>query len=110
MTTMPPGWYDDGHSALRWWDGAQWTEHVAEPDAGADPGAGEGETAVLPPELGGPPIGYPGASYPGSEGGAFAAARPLLRAPDATYLDTTGLDASAVVAWLAAEVERRKRQ
>lgn len=25
MTTTPPGWYDDGHGALRWWDGAQWT-------------------------------------------------------------------------------------
>jgi hypothetical protein len=32
MTTTPPGWYDDGHGALRWWDGAQWTEHVAQPD------------------------------------------------------------------------------
>ncbi|MDY0908865.1 DUF2510 domain-containing protein [Microbacterium sp. CFBP9034] len=32
MATTPPGWYDDGHSALRWWDGAQWTEHVATPD------------------------------------------------------------------------------
>lgn len=32
MATTPPGWYDDGHGALRWWDGAQWTEHVAEPD------------------------------------------------------------------------------
>ena len=78
MTTMPPGWYDDGHSALRWWDGAQWTEHVAEPDASVDE-TGAGETAVLPPELAGPPIGYPGAaypeaSYPGSDGGAFAAA------------------------------------
>lgn len=32
MATTPPGWYDDGHGALRWWDGAQWTEHVAAPD------------------------------------------------------------------------------
>ncbi|MFC0198633.1 DUF2510 domain-containing protein, partial [Microbacterium arthrosphaerae] len=32
MTTTPPGWYDDGHGALRWWDGSQWTEHVAQPD------------------------------------------------------------------------------
>ncbi|WP_223878357.1 DUF2510 domain-containing protein [Microbacterium radiodurans] len=34
-TSTPPGWYDDGHGALRWWDGAQWTEHthVAEPTA-----------------------------------------------------------------------------
>ncbi|WP_019179522.1 DUF2510 domain-containing protein [Microbacterium yannicii] len=33
MTTTPPGWYDDGHGAMRWWDGSQWTEHVAAPDA-----------------------------------------------------------------------------
>ena len=32
MTTTPPGWYDDGHGAMRWWDGARWTEHVAAPD------------------------------------------------------------------------------
>ena len=25
MATTPPGWYDDGRGALRWWDGAQWT-------------------------------------------------------------------------------------
>jgi hypothetical protein len=28
MSTTPPGWYDDGHGALRWWDGAQWTDRV----------------------------------------------------------------------------------
>ena len=33
MTTTPPGWYDDGHGATRWWDGTRWTEHVAEPGA-----------------------------------------------------------------------------
>ena len=25
----PPGWYPDGQGAQRWWDGRQWTEHVA---------------------------------------------------------------------------------
>ena len=25
IVTTPAGWYDDGHGALRWWDGAQWT-------------------------------------------------------------------------------------
>lgn len=33
MTTTPPGWYDDGNGSLRWWDGAQWTEHVQGADA-----------------------------------------------------------------------------
>lgn len=40
MSTTPPGWYDDGHGALRWWDGAQWTEHVhvpEQPAAAAEP-------------------------------------------------------------------------
>ncbi|BDV31536.1 DUF2510 domain-containing protein [Microbacterium terricola] len=83
MTTTPPGWYDDGHGALRWWDGAQWTEHVAEPDAAPAP-AQEAPAAQAPapaPEqpvydptqdgttaLGLPPEGYPGG------GGIFTAA------------------------------------
>ena len=28
MSATPPGWYDDGHGARRWWDGIEWTEHV----------------------------------------------------------------------------------
>ncbi|MDQ7879577.1 DUF2510 domain-containing protein [Microbacterium sp. QXD-8] len=43
MTTTPPGWYDDGHGALRWWDGQQWTEHVAQPDAESSPAPTEAE-------------------------------------------------------------------
>ncbi|WP_127472951.1 DUF2510 domain-containing protein [Microbacterium sulfonylureivorans] len=39
MATTPPGWYDDGHGGLRWWDGSQWTEHVATPDAETDESA-----------------------------------------------------------------------
>jgi hypothetical protein len=33
----PPGWYRDpaGSSALRWWDGHQWTAHIAPPAPGA---------------------------------------------------------------------------
>jgi len=43
MTTTPPGWYDDGHGALRWWDGTQWTEHVAQPDPEPSPAPTEAE-------------------------------------------------------------------
>lgn len=46
MATTPPGWYDDGHGALRWWDGAQWTEHVATPDPET-----EGATAPTEAEI-----------------------------------------------------------
>jgi hypothetical protein len=49
MATTPPGWYDDGRGALRWWDGAQWTEHVQtpdpEPEAPQSPTRGLGEPA-----------------------------------------------------------------
>ncbi|MFB8147953.1 DUF2510 domain-containing protein [Microbacterium sp. NPDC056003] len=47
MATTPPGWYDDGHGALRWWDGAQWTEHVAEPD----PETADGDVAPTEAEI-----------------------------------------------------------
>lgn len=50
MSTTPPGWYDDGHGALRWWDGAAWTEHVAQPDPEPEPVAADNDE-VLPPEL-----------------------------------------------------------
>ena len=48
MATTPPGWYDDGHGGLRWWDGGQWTEQVQTPDPEAppgDPGAAPAEAA-----------------------------------------------------------------
>lgn len=49
MATTAPGWYDDGRGALRWWDGAQWTEHVQtpdpEPDASQTPAAASGRSA-----------------------------------------------------------------
>jgi hypothetical protein len=89
-----PGWYDDGHGALRWWDGSQWTEHVAQPDPepaeagdapteaqilaaaeaesvpahvgapGSTPGAGA-EPAVAPP---GHPVADPAAALGFDEG------------------------------------------
>lgn len=93
--TTPPGWYDDGHGAMRWWDGAQWTEHVATPEpataeASADP-ADPAAALGLPPELqpdldpanalavGTPPPSgipnYPGYAPTGYAGeGAFVAA------------------------------------
>lgn len=49
MATTPPGWYDDGHGALRWWDGAQWTEHVQTPDAEPEATADAGSVAEPPP-------------------------------------------------------------
>lgn len=45
MTTTPPGWYDDGRGALRWWDGRQWTEHVQIPDPEPPTPGGE----IVPP-------------------------------------------------------------
>ena len=54
MATTPPGWYDDGRGALRWWDGAQWTEHVQTPDpepdataAPAEPGQQLGDDGAM---------------------------------------------------------------
>ncbi len=60
---------------MRWWDGAQWTEHVAEPDAEAVGARGCHRRTARPPccqpELGGPrraatPAAPP--CYPGSDG------------------------------------------
>lgn len=31
QAATPPGWYPDQHGAQRYWDGAQWTQHVAPP-------------------------------------------------------------------------------
>lgn len=81
MTSMPPGWYDDGRGALRWWDGVQWTEHVATPDPEPAPGAPAEEPIdeIIPIELqedtGAYPPGGPGANTPGSDAsGAFIGA------------------------------------
>jgi hypothetical protein len=63
MATTSPGWYDDGHGALRWWDGTQWTEHVAAPDP--EPAAEAATTLETPadaapaPTLGSTPVPDP---------------------------------------------------
>ena len=51
MATTPPGWYDDGRGALRWWDGAQWTEHVQTPDAEPAETADASMDALLAPAV-----------------------------------------------------------
>lgn len=78
MSTTPPGWYDDGNGALRWWDGAQWTEHVHTPEAApvTEPApvtaqapdataAPQAPTAPAAPQAGYPGAAYPGGAYPG---------------------------------------------
>ena len=47
MTTVPPGWYDDGHGGMRWWDGTRWTEHVAPPET-AEPPSPDALTSASP--------------------------------------------------------------
>lgn len=86
--TTPPGWYDDGRGALRWWDGNQWTEHVQTPDAEtAESGPlDDAAPAALPAELApegsvpaaSTPPGYPG-GFPGGtapSGGFISATEP----------------------------------
>jgi hypothetical protein len=95
MSTTPPGWYDDGRGALRWWDGTSWTEHVhTAPDqapAVSDAAPGPEAAAASPPARQAPadpsagsgtpayPAQYPGApdpgaapGYPGQPGGPAA--------------------------------------
>ncbi|MEI3848411.1 MULTISPECIES: DUF2510 domain-containing protein [unclassified Microbacterium] len=79
MTTTPPGWYDDGHGALRWWDGSQWTEHVAQPDPEASEAPTEAEIVAAQLGFGG---GEPAATA--GTAGPDAPAQPVTAAPAAT--------------------------
>lgn len=72
MTTTPPGWYDDGHGALRWWDGAQWTEHVAQPDP--EPSAAPTEAEIVAANVQATPSQPAEASWADAVTGAPAAA------------------------------------
>jgi hypothetical protein len=87
MTSTSPGWYDDGHGAIRWWDGAVWTEHVATPDPAlprqrpsaipADEYAAEQPTAVTEPlypreqTWTAPSAPYAVGGYPGDAAGGY---------------------------------------
>ena len=59
-----PGWYPDQNGAMRWFDGASWTDHV-QPGAGAPAGGAE-PTMVQPgtPEPTRPLAQQPGWSLP----------------------------------------------
>lgn len=78
MTQIPSGWYPDPTPAqpdagpsLRWWDGAQWTEHVAVPPP------------MTPPMT--PPVypAYPAQQYPGQ---GYAGGKPPATTPDGQAL------------------------
>lgn len=47
MSIPSPGWYDDGRGITRWWDGAQWTEHVQPPQTPVLVEDGAAEIAAL---------------------------------------------------------------
>jgi flagellar basal body-associated protein FliL len=70
MKTTPPGWYDDGHGALRWWDGTQWTEHVAQPDAESSPAPTEAEIVAAQLGFDQQPVGASESSAAQVEAGA----------------------------------------
>ncbi|MEP7159861.1 MAG: RDD family protein [Dermatophilaceae bacterium] len=94
MSAPDPGWYDDPAQPgrVRYWDGRQWTEHVAEgPDASgvSEPrqdhgaaGQGSGPSWGASPQAGPPPWdgGGPGPTS------APAAARRVARASDGARL------------------------
>ena len=106
MAMKPPGWYDDGRGALRWWDGAQWTEHVQTPDpetavdpliepaptlesaAERDAGTPATATPVAPGELA-PEELAPAATYPPSAPPGYPGGFPGGSAPSGAFISAT---------------------
>ncbi len=52
--TTPPGWYDDGQGAQRWWDGNGWTEHTQPAAPAQAPQAPQPDPHGEPTRYGGP--------------------------------------------------------
>ncbi|MDE0546117.1 DUF2510 domain-containing protein [Microbacterium sp. C7(2022)] len=102
MATTPPGWYDDGHGALRWWDGAQWTEHVATPDPEPAPAevahaqdSAQAAPAEASPAQGAEPVA-PGEADPGlAQSAATAHAVPPAPEHDAMTDFVAAVDQTA---------------
>ncbi|MCI2956270.1 DUF2510 domain-containing protein [Agromyces atrinae] len=94
MSGIAAGWYDDGHGAVRYWNGDAWTEHVA-PEQPLAPEVAPDETSVAPTETtvaaetsttpaesGWAPISEPVVPAP-APAPAPALATPVYPAPDA---------------------------
>ena len=63
----PPGWYEL-NGELRWWDGAQWTEHRAPVTHGGSPAVpGAGYGTAYPAVYGAGPVVYTDARTNGAE-------------------------------------------
>jgi len=86
MSATPPGWYDDGHGARRWWDGIQWTDHVQPAPVFAAPTAAAGQTASPTVYMlagdrqtgSATPYTVPSGSHPGAAGPAAPVTYPAL--------------------------------
>src|SRR5262245_32042543 len=85
MSTTPPGWYHDPwqRAPMRWWDGARWTEHVAD------------WTGMVPPATRPEAAPSVAASYDAEQRLTPWLRRLLVVWPLATAVSAAGLAASA---------------